>query len=551
MQQLSLYWMALETRRKALLLGGVAALIVTLIILSRLATAPSYVLLYSGLEPTAAGEVIAALEARSVPHSVRGDAIFVDQAHRDELRMSLAGEGLPANGAAGYELLDSLSGFGTTSQMFDAAYWRAKEGELARTILASPRIRAARVHLANPGNDPFQDRVDVTASVAIRPAAVGIGSGHAEALRYLVASSVPGLLPENVTVIDADSGQLLGGDRLDMPGADSAGRAEDLRRNIGRLLTARVGQGNAVVEVSVDLNTAHETLVERRIDPESRIIIATDTEERSNTAQDRVSGAVTVASNLPDGDAAEGEGDTSSSQNSESRERVTFDVSEMQREVETGPGGIRRISVAVLVNGVPRINEDGLEVIEPRDEQEIAALEQLVRSAIGFDAERGDQVTIQSMVFEEEAASGGGEVSGSSLWSGLDLSRLLYLGLLAAVALAIAFGVVRPILRGQSVAALARSETNNALPDVASAYALASSADDAASSARSEPAPPQSATLRSPDGELLPDRMDRALPAPTEPLVDPVDRLRKLIDERQDETVEILRGWMEEDEEPA
>ncbi|WP_330696764.1 flagellar basal-body MS-ring/collar protein FliF [Fontisubflavum oceani] len=351
MQQLSLYWMALETRRKALLLGGVAALIVTLIILSRLATAPSYVLLYSGLEPTAAGEVIAALEARGVPHSVRGDAIFVDQAHRDELRMSLAGEGLPANGAAGYELLDSLSGFGTTSQMFDAAYWRAKEGELARTILASPRIRAARVHLANPGNDPFQDRVDVTASVAIRPAAVGIGSGHAEALRYLVASSVPGLLPENVTVIDADSGQLLGGDRLDMPGADSAGRAEDLRRNIGRLLTARVGQGNAVVEVSVDLNTAHETLVERRIDPESRIIIATDTEERSNTAQDRASGAVTVASNLPDGDAAEGEGDTSSSQNSESRERVTFDVSETQREVETGPGGIRRISVAVLVNG--------------------------------------------------------------------------------------------------------------------------------------------------------------------------------------------------------
>ena len=551
MQQLSLYWMALETRRKALLLGGVAALIVTLIILSRLATAPSYVLLYSGLEPTAAGEVIAALEARGVPHSVRGDAIFVDQAHRDELRMSLAGEGLPANGAAGYELLDSLSGFGTTSQMFDAAYWRAKEGELARTILASPRIRAARVHLANPGNDPFQDRVDVTASVAIRPAAVGIGSGHAEALRYLVASSVPGLLPENVTVIDADSGQLLGGDRLDMPGADSAGRAEDLRRNIGRLLTARVGQGNAVVEVSVDLNTAHETLVERRIDPESRIIIATDTEERSNTAQDRASGAVTVASNLPDGDAAEGEGDTSSSQNSESRERVTFDVSEMQREVETGPGGIRRISVAVLVNGVPRINEDGLEVIEPRGEQEIAALEQLVRSAIGFDAERGDQVTIQSMVFEEEAASGVGEVSTSSLWTGLDLARLLYLGLLAAVALAIAFGVVRPILRGQSVAALARSETNNALPDVAPAYALASSADDAAPSARSEQAPPQSATLRSQDGELLPDRMDPALPAPTESVVDPVDRLRKLIDERQDETVEILRGWMEEDEEPA
>ncbi|MBO6923568.1 MAG: flagellar M-ring protein FliF [Roseicyclus sp.] len=553
-EQLSLYWMTLETRRKALFLGGLAALVVVLIILSRLATTPSYVLLYSGLEPTAAGEVIAALEARGVAHSIRGDAIYVDQARRDELRMSLAGEGLPANGAAGYELLDSLSGFGTTSQMFDAAYWRAKEGELARTILASPQIRAARVHLANPGNDPFQDRAEVTASVAVRPAAGGIGSGHARALRFLVASSVPGLLPENVTVIDADSGQILGASELDMPGADAANRSEELRRNIERLLAARVGRDNAVVEVSVDLNTAHETIVERRIDPESRIIIATDTEEMSNSSSDAASGSVTVASNLPDGDAA-GEGQNSRAETSETRERVTFDVSETQREIELEPGGIRRISVAVLVNGVPRVNADGLEVIEPRDPEEIDALEQLVRSAIGYDAERGDQVTIRSMAFEDLPAGELIEGGGNGLLAQLDMMRLAQLMILAAVALAIAFGLIRPILSRPPMAA-AESPRGLPLTPALSQGALVptqSAADGAASAQMLGYDPSQSPSDGSGSDVAAADTEagTPGLPAVSNAVADPVERLRRLIEEREDETVEILRGWMEEDEEPA
>ncbi|MFW5834954.1 MAG: flagellar M-ring protein FliF, partial [Pseudomonadota bacterium] len=125
METLTNYWSGLDLRRRAFLIGGAAALAVVLLILTRVATAPSYDLLYSGLEPAAAGEVIAAIEARGVPYRVTGNAIEVPATERDGLRMALAGEGLPANGPQGYELLDSLSGFGTTSQMFDAAYWRA------------------------------------------------------------------------------------------------------------------------------------------------------------------------------------------------------------------------------------------------------------------------------------------------------------------------------------------------------------------------------------------------------------------------------------------
>ncbi|PWK59813.1 flagellar basal-body MS-ring/collar protein FliF [Roseicyclus mahoneyensis] len=557
MTTLTELWRGMDGRRRGFLIGGLAAIAVILVILTRLATAPSYELLYAGLDPAAASDVVAAVEARGVAYRVQGDTILVDSRERDALRMSLAGEGLPANGAAGYELLDGLSGFGTTSQMFDAAYWRAREGELARTIISSPRIRAARVHIANPGADPFQPARDVTASVALRPAAGGLAPGHAQALRYLVASSVPGLLPENVTILDADSGQVLGGADSMAPAADAAARAESLRRNIERLLAARVGPGNAVVQVNVELETMRETIVERRIDPDSRTAIATETDERTNTARDAASGGVTVASNLPEGDA--GPGGSSSSEGSETRERVTFDMSELQREVAREPGDIRRISVAVLLNGVRTIGTDGIATVEPRPEAEIAALQALVQSAIGYTADRGDSVTIQSMAFEE-MVPGDLVLPGFADRMSLDLGRVLQTLVLAAAALFIAFGLLRPMLRREPVAALSDPMAfATALPGAAPGYDRSLAAPVLAAG----PAPLPS--LAAPLG-AVPQTMERAetaatglpalpaaLPAarggdPVESLPDPVDRLRRLIEEREEETIEILRSWMEEDE---
>jgi flagellar M-ring protein FliF len=526
--------MGLDARKRGFLIGGIAALLVVAIILARLVMAPSYALLYAGLDPTAAGQIVTAVEARGVAHRVEGDSIFVEASQRDALRMSLAGDGLPANGAAGYELLDSLSGFGTTSQMFDAAYWRAKEGELARTVASSPRVRGARVHIANPGADPFQAARDVTASVAVQPAAGGLAPGHAQALRYLVASSVPGLLPENVTVIDADSGQVLGGADMMSPAADAHGRSEDFRRNIERLLAARVGPGNAVVQVSVELTTARETILERRIDPETRVVISTETEDRADTARDGAAQGVTVASNLPDGDAAT-DGPQSSSQTSESRERVTFDMSELQREVEQGPGDIRRISVAVLLNGVAQIGADGVQTVVPRPEAEVAALAHLVQSAVGFDAARGDTVTIDSMAFDDSAVVGLTQPGFTDRMT-LDLGRVIQTVVLAAAALFIAFGLLRPLLRQdrapEPVPTGAVSPANLTAPAEAAARPALGPPPDGPSAS-----PPQPPALSVPAPDAPP------------PSADPVERLRRLIEEREEETVEILRGWIEEDDE--
>lgn len=555
MQQLIDTWGSMDLRRRATVLGALAGLVTILTLLSRLAMTPSYALLYSGLDPSAAGDVISALEARNVQYQVRGDSIHVEETNRDALRMSLAGDGLPAIGAAGYELLDSLSGFGTTSQMFDAAYWRAKEGELARTIAASPRVSAARVHLAASANTPFQPQTDPSASVSIRPVSGGVSTGHAQALRYLVASAVPGLLPENVTIIDSDTGRILANDDEQNIASDASGLAETYRQNIGRLLMARVGPGNAVVEVNVELVTAHETVFERRIDPDSRVIIGTESEEMTNTSSERGDGAVTVASNLPEGDAAGGPGGSSSLQTTESRDRVTYDVSEIQREVENAPGTIRRISVAVLVNAVSGADADGILQQQPRDSEELQVLEMLVQSAIGFDQARGDVVTIQSMAFESLPDSSLEDAMAAGLFSRLDLMTVFQLVALVVVALAIAFGVIRPALTRQMA-----SPALAGIPQNAPALGLASPGV-------APPTAPQISALASPDvpaaadtsSEITAPNTNLSLPVsvgtaePATPqaatTLDPVARLRLLIEEREEETVEILRSWMAEDEE--
>ena len=140
MQQILSIWSTLNTRRRIIVLGATLAMFASVLGLSRMASQPSMSLLYAGLESSGAGDVLASLDQQGVTYDVRNGAIFVDAAQRDTLRLTLASEGLPANNGQGYELLDSLTGFGTTSQMFDAAYWRAKEGELARTITSNPQI---------------------------------------------------------------------------------------------------------------------------------------------------------------------------------------------------------------------------------------------------------------------------------------------------------------------------------------------------------------------------------------------------------------------------
>jgi len=439
-------WDNLEPRKRVIAALATIAVFVAVLGLTRMVNNPSYSLLYAGLDPTTSGEVVTALEASKVAYEIRGSAIYVDRSQRDQVRMTLASEGLPANGVAGYEILDGLSGFGTTAQMFDAAYWRAKEGELARTILASPQVRSARVHISNTVKGAFGRSEKMTGSVIVSMGGGNLTTSQAKAMRFLVASAVSGMAPEQVSVIDSVNGIVLAaGNQADAgAGNDVATRTASMRANIERLLAARVGLGKAVVEVNIDADMNSETTVERVLDPEGRVAISSDVEETSSSASGSGPQPVTVASNLPDGDAAGG--DTSKSNDSVSRERVNYEVSEVRRERTKAPGEIRRVSVAVLVDGQTTANDAGELVWSERSEEELASLKELVQSAIGFDAARGDVVTISSMQFSAPSEEGTFAQSGSLDFLAVNAMSLLQMAFLGAVALGLGMFVLKPIL---------------------------------------------------------------------------------------------------------
>ncbi|MFQ6550790.1 flagellar basal-body MS-ring/collar protein FliF [Aestuariibius insulae] len=521
MQNVASLWSNLTAGRRIAVIASTLIVFVAVLMLGRSAAQTDLTLLYAGLESNSAGQVVAALEQQGVAYEVRGDSIFVDRAQRDTLRMTLASDGLPANSSQGYELLDSLSGFGTTSQMFDAAYWRAKEGELARTIAASSLVQSARVHISNPSQRPFDRSTQATASVTVTTNGGTLTVPQAKAVRYLVASAVSSLSPDDVAVIDTEGG-LIAGTEDPVALAQDGDRAASVRDRVERLLEARVGYGNAVVEVSLDTVTETEQITERTVDPGSRVAISTDTEEQTSSSQNSGSGNVTVASNLPDGE-ANGQERSSNSNDSETRERVNFDISEVQREVLRVPGAVKRLTVAVLVNGVPQTDASGNSIVAPRPAEELAALEELVASAVGFDEARGDVITIKSMSFDPVVPMGTEAMTPSGLPLNLDVMQLIQIGILALVALILGLFVVRPVLSNASMPAELPAPTPPRRSPASATPALEGEIDTSGASLGDMP----------------------VVSGKPKEVEDPVDRLRSLIGERQDDTVEVLRNWID------
>lgn len=526
-QQLLSLWQALDGRKRVIVALATLAMFAAVYALAGVATRPSMALLYAGIDGNRAGEVLAALDQRGIAYDVRGQAIYVEADRRDALRMELAAEGLPSNSGDGYELLDGLSGFGTTSQMFDAAYWRAKEGELARTIAALPNMRNVRVHISNTEPQGFRAAAVPTASVAVVTRDGALAPDQARALRFLVASAVAGMKPENVAVID-------GGGRLIQAADDQSAKVGDdraaaLRENVLRILDARVGRGRAVVEVAVETVTESEAISERKIDPQGRVAISSENEEQTSSSNDQGANGVSVASNLPSG-AAGAPAKSSQSNDSQTRERINYEVSETTRELVRNPGAIRRLTVAVLVDGVTVEDASGAESWQARPDDELTALRDLVAAAVGFDEARGDVITLRSLAFEPVPEQG--TEAGGSLLSGLpiDVMTLLQLAVLAVVSLILGLFVVRPILTSRTVPALPA-------PMPVAAPALSGVIEE---------------------GDFVPRDMAIVGGASRagqtggsqgqEEVADPVARLRRLISERQEETVEILKSWMDDSE---
>ena len=540
MQQILTLWSTLDNWRRAIVIVAAVSVLVVVSGAFRMVTQPSLSLLYAGLDSNSAGEIMASLDAKGLIYDLRQGAIFVESRRRDATRMILAAEGLPTNVGKGYELLDTLSALRSVSQEFDSGYWRRVETELARTIMANPQVKSARVHISSLSGSGSLPDLAPSASVTVSTVAGGLSPPHATALKFLVASAVTGLTPQSVSVIDGRGGVVLAGEGTPAGRDIAQDRAANLRRNIQRILEARVGSGNAEVEVNVETETDRESLFERRFDPSSRIAISLETAE-SNTTDSGAPGRAESSELRQPEDIATGRQGNSTR---ESSERINYEVSETTREMLRTPGATKRISVAVLVDGLRDVDpETGEEIWQPRSAEELSDLQELVASVIGFNAGRGDSITLRTMEFQPRSTETDGSSNLFVKTISPDLIRLLQLLLLSLVALVLGVFVIRPVLLKtlQPVAALSPEAgmlpTSAPLPDLA-----ASSQDDGSINGLR---PPHEIAVVSPK-EMLRANM---LPFAESGGTDPVEQLRLLIETRKEETVEVLRSWMEDHEE--
>ncbi|MHA7873303.1 MAG: flagellar basal-body MS-ring/collar protein FliF, partial [Hyphococcus sp.] len=430
---------------------------------------------------------------------------------RDFVRMSLAREGLPQQGQAGYELFESLNGFSTTSDIFDVTYWRAMEGELARTILSSPGVKAARVHIAHERGGSFSRRTaEPKAVVTVTMGRGDLNVSQANAIRYLVSSSVPALSADQVAVLDSARGVILSPGSMDAA-SDSQGDAMDREKQIEAdlidILEARVGAGNARVQVMLEIDNEREAISERVFDPQGRVISGKETTEVTERSTGSNGGGVSVASNLPEGDAG-ANASQSSTERTQTDETISYDLSEIRREREKAPGAIKRLSVAVLVNNIESVNADGETDLTPLSEEELTQLRELVATAVGFNEERGDTLTVQNMPFQP-IVNEGTTVEESFVADFMDrhLMTAIQIAVLSIVTLILGLFVVKPLMAAQPAAALP------AAGDVAALEAA-----DA------------------PQGEI----------AAAEP-PDAIEALKGIASEKTDETASLIKAWLEED----
>ena len=498
----------ISLRDRVVLAVVTLAVILSFVAMIRAATAPSMALLYAGLDASSSGEIVEKLDSMNVRADIKGDAIYVPLNKRDSIRMTLAGAGLPRQGQAGFELFDDINAFATTSDMFDATYWRAKEGELARTILATPGVKTARVHIAVSKRGAFSRGSQAPSAVVTIGMARGkLNMDQAEAARYIIALAVPDLEPEHVAVIDSAGGVILSpgtsDNRIASPD-EIHDRELTLEKSLADLLEARVGPGNVRVKVAMEVSSEQSSTFERLLDPQKRILTTRNSSEVQESGTEG-GGAVTVASNLPEGDAAVAPNAGRSSR-SETSESTKFDVSEKRMETTTPAGAIKRIQVAVLINQPSNPDQQGA-APEPRSAEELAAIKNLVAAAAGIDASRGDIVTVESLAFEQPLSQGEEVTANPALdFLGANLMAILQLVIPAIVALLLALFVLKPILSPRS--------------------------EKAAASQLSVPL--SAPALSPPQGNVE-----------GKPALSPVDEMRRVAAERQTESAKVISNWLE------
>ncbi len=545
---------ALGAARLAAMAAVTVALVGFFVVVGVRVSAPSMAPLFTELSLEDSSRVVQELESQGIPYELRGDGstILIPKDNVTRARMRLAESGLPRGGSVGYEIFDKSDTLGTTSFVQNVNHLRALEGELARTIRSLDRVAAARVHLVIPERQLFQrDRQEPSASIVLRVKSQ-LEQQQVRAIRHLAATAVRGLKPERVSIVD-EQGRLL----ADGVGAQAGmsplmdernfSYEQRIKQQLESVVSSIVGPGRARVTVAAEMDYTRVQQTSDRYDPESRVVRSTQNrEEQAQSDQAAQDGGVSVGNQLPGGNAANApqqqQPNGNRDSNRKSEEVVNYEISRTTRTEVIEPGRVKRLSVAVLVDGTYAKGQNNETTYAPRPQEELDRITALVRSAVGFDEARGDRVEVVNLRFAEVAgtpqiAGEGGGFMDMLRFTTDDIMHAINLAVVGILSLLVLLFVVRPLVR--RVVTPDESATS-ALPLALADQALVHAAGAALPAVPSQPlAPltrPENLTTRQIDFAQLQGEVHQQS----------IQKVGELASRNPYETVSILRQWMHE-----
>ncbi len=503
----------------------------------------NYSTLYSHLEPEDAAEIVQYLKSQKIPYQLanEGTTIKVPREKLYDVRLSLAAQGIPNSGIVGYEIFDK-SNIGMSDFMQKLNYKRALEGELARTISEERGVKSARVQIVIPEKSVFKDeQKKTTASVTLKlKSGAKLSDGNIKAIQHLVASSVEGLQPNDVTVVDT-RGHLLSKKYDDAPLPYSESKQYEMKRNIENYLSHKaqslletvLGYGNAIVKVNADLDFKRVEKTLESYDPDSQVAIS---EQLIKSTQ----GGKSV-------------GD--SSQASTINTITNYELSKTIEKIMEGSGNIKRITVAVVVNGVKKEVKEGdatKTVIEPRTDEELNKLKTIIMQAVGYDQTRNDEISIVSVPFENQITDNTQVVEASPLGDMEELSRLITM-VIAIIASMLVLKSLFKKLKNEKIeiAALGPGFVDNSLGELMPSFGASGSAGIIGPGKEAAPAingikrkslAERKAALLESSGDIEEEISDEALEKKVRR-----EKIANYVEKNPAEAAKLINAWLRED----
>lgn len=444
--------------RQLLILVGIAASVAIGIGSVMWSQGPDYKMLYGSLTPDRASAVVDTLNTLNIPYKIEDatGAILVPNDRLHDARLKLAGSGLAVGDGSGLEMMKDEKGFGVSEFMETKKYQHAIETELSRTIESLHQVRRARVHLAIPKQSVFvRERKTATASIFLDvfPGSV-LEKQNVKAIVNLVASSIPDLTADQVTVVD-QQGNLLSEKENDALAQGS--RQFDYRQRVEKTYESRIEQlispivasGKVRVQVAADIDFASSQVSRESWNPESQVVRSEqiNSDSRGGNANAKATGIPGALSNQPVSNntgEAEGADAAGTTEGSKSITR-NYEIERTLNHSDTPAGTIKRLSVAVVVDGRPQKNAEGKIVKAAPNAAELERLTMLVQNAVGYEAERGDKVTVLSADFIPDLVAD--EADAPGFWQEAWFAQLMRQGLTGLGVLLLVLLVLRPAIK--------------------------------------------------------------------------------------------------------